>query len=321
MQSRKTIAQLAALALVACTARTASAQEDWELGDPGQVEEPAQEPPADTSADQGTPAEAADEPAAEGIATPYAGRGITLSEGTLRVDIGPYEHGLNDSGAILGPLAYGGNYGIRVQHFGEAGSNDNATFLGIGASYGVFDELEVGAVLLPILLSPRGDFADMALYGRYAFFRNEWVEVGGQLAMSFPSGAPGFGLGIGAPVTFRFIDRLRIDTGLELEMRLFRGGGNQYVGLDIPVAATYNITDSGFVGGHFAFTIYDFDGLMVPLGVHGGYTLFTDAVAVDFTLKASFFLATPDSVDRVTPEFQFIFGANLHFDVGPHREG
>jgi hypothetical protein len=316
MYSRKLIAPLAALALVTSLAERASAQEDWELGDPGAIE-PAAEPstgPGDGSA--GAAAGPAEEAAPSGIEATYASRGITLAEGTLRIDVGPYEHGINDSGIILGPLGVD-NYGIRVQHFGQAGSNDNLTFMGIGAAYGVFDELEVGALLVPVLLAPNGAFADMALYGRYAFFKRDWVEVGGQLAMSFPTGSRNFGLGFGAPVTFRFIDRLRIDTGLELELGL-HSGGDQYVGLDIPIAATYNITDSGFVGAHLAFTAYDFQGLVVPLGAQGGYTLVTDSVVVDFTGKATFFLAT-DRVDVVTPEFQFIFGANVHLDVGPHR--
>jgi hypothetical protein len=319
MQSRKFIALVAALALAAPFAGKASAQEPWEVGDPGAAAEPAAEPPADDAWGTGEPATTEDEAAPEGIDAPYAARGITLSEGTLRIDLGPYEHGINDSGVILGPLAYGGNYGIRVQHYGPAGSNANATLLGLGASYGIFDELEVGLIALPLVLSPVGDYGDMALYGRYAFLRRDWVEVGGQLAMSFPTGSNEFGLGFGLPVTFRFIEKLRIDTGVELEM-LLHSGGNQYVGMDIPIAATYNITDSGFAGAHIAFTILDFGGIMVPLGLHGGYTLFTDAVAVDFTGKMSFFLAN-EGFDPGTPEFQFIFGANVHFDVGPHRGG
>jgi hypothetical protein len=319
MHSRKFIAQLVAACAVTLFAGSASAQEDWELGDPGAVQ-PAPEPAAGAAQEtSAAPVEgdAGEAVGPEGVEAVYASRGITLAEGTLRVDVGPYEHGINDSGIILGPFGQD-SYGIRVQHFGEAGSNDNLTLMGIGAAYGVFDELEVGALVVPVLLSPNGAYADMAVYGRYAFFKRDWIEIGGQLAMSFPTGrfSNVFGLGFGAPVVFRFGD-LRIDTGLELELGLHKGD-DQYVGLDVPIAATYNITQSGFVGGHLALTAYDFQGLVVPLGVHGGYTLITDSVVVDFTGKATFFLAT-DPVDPFTPEFQFVFGANVHFDVGPHR--
>lgn len=315
MHSRDILRTLFALGFVAATASTASAQEDWESGDPGTAE-PAQEQTGGTGGAEGGAAGGGEASGGEfggpveastGLELAYAQRGITLSQGALRVNSAPYEWNLNNSGLVFGP----GAFGIAISKPFVDGSGVSATW-GIGASYGIMDELEVGALLLPISMNP-GGFGDMAIYGRYAFIRSDSVEIGGQLALTFPTGGYQFGFGFGLPMSFKLSEVLRLDVGAELE--LYARGGSTVIG-DIPVSVTYNITEAGFVGGHSGVTLAETDGngadWQIPIGAHGGYTLALDPVLLDFVGQLTFFIFEGEQA------FSLIFGANATFDVGPH---
>lgn len=302
-----------AFGLVAAFASGASAQ-DWESGDPG-AGEPAEQPrqrPAGggtTGESGGAPAEA--EPlTADGLETVYATRGITLGKGTLRIDVGPYERSLNNSGTILGTFSYGA-YGARVQRWDFPVIDDQThAVLGIGAAYGILDELEVGALLAPVIMAPDGDFGDMAVYGRYAFLRTEAFELGAQLALSLPTGTEDFGIGVGLPFSVRLVERLRIEGGVEFEALV--GPGDDWLSLDIPLAVSYNVLDPLFVGAQTGILIPDFDGVIWPIGPFVGYTLALDSAALDFTGAFTWLVG-----DNEPTTWELVFGVNVHLGVGP----
>jgi hypothetical protein len=308
MHSSNIVRTLLAVGLLAAPASSASAQ-DWESGDPGAVETETSGGQAggETTGGGGEPAgDAGGAEAAAGAELAFAQRGLTLPQGALRVMSAPYEWNLNNSGLVLRP----GSFGISINKPFIEDSGASATW-GIGAAYGVMDELEVGVLLLPISMSP-GGFGDMAIYGRYAFLRTDFVEVGGNLVLSFPTGSSLFGFGFGLPVSFKLTESLRLDTGIELEIQVRNGS---LIDGDIPVSVTYNITEAGFVGGHSGFTLVEgFDGpsWQIPVGAHGGYTLGLDPVSLDFVGQLTFFIT--DGAEA----FALIFGANATFDVGPH---
>lgn len=246
--------------------------------------------------------------AAEGAA--YVERGITLPARTLRVDLGPYEQGINNSGVINGPQ--GSAYGLR---FGQQRVNADEVFadaiatMGFGVSYGITDWLEVGGNLLPIAMdAPFGFYTDDAeeagfgnitVYGRASFVNTELVQLGAQLALSFPTGVDAFGLAVGVPVNFN-LGSVRLETGLELETYFIDGPG-EYVGLDIPLGVTFGLGDF-FVGGHTALTIANLSEdntfLIIPLGAHGGYSFRGGVLDADVTATFSYHIFTDeDGVD------------------------
>ncbi len=115
-----------------------------------------------------------------GQATPrYADRSMTLNKGTLRIDGGPSDFGLLDSGRI------NSGRGLRIGKPGKGA--DTAVSLGLGAAYGIIDGLEVGALVLPLHFAPSGvdAYGNPEAYVRYRFMTGN-VEVGVQAGAQFP---------------------------------------------------------------------------------------------------------------------------------------
>jgi hypothetical protein len=247
----------------------------------------------------------------------YVSRGITLPQRTLRVDLGPYEQGINNSGFINGPQGsqYGLHFGQQRQHAGAFDAEDGIVTMGFGLSYGILDQLEVGVNLLPLPVDSRlgqwtdGDsgFGNITLYGRYAFLNAETVQIGAQLAMSLPTGTDHFGLGLGLPVNFN-LGNLRLETGVEFEM--FFGEGDDILTLDIPLGVTVGLGENAFVGGHVAFTLANLDDmfLIIPIGAHGGYSFRGGAVDADITGTFSYSIFSDNDNDSDTRYAEWTIG-------------
>lgn len=217
-----------------------------------------------------------------GQATPrYADRSMTLNKGTLRVDGGPSDFGLLDSGMI------NSGRGFRISDIGT----DTAVSLGLGVGYGITDAFEVGALALPLNFAPDGvdAFGNPELYARYRFMTGN-VEVGAQAAVQIPlndypfMGDYSFGFSAGLPVLVRLGKMGRMDTGIEGEFlfgdRVDPAGGtsSSMINIDVPLAFNFNVTDNVFLGGRTGLLVRDvteadFDAFSVPLGIQGGYTL------------------------------------------------
>ena len=204
-----------------------------------------------------------------GQATPrYADRSMTLSKGTLRIDGGPSDFGLLDSGAI------NGRRGLRIGDSGAAGS-DTYVSLGVGAAYGIIDGLEVGALVLPLQFAPDGvdAYQNPEAYVRYRFLTGN-VEVGAQVGAQVPVvDGSDFGLSFGLPVLVRLGTMGRLDTGAEVELQF--ADPDMIASLDIPLALNFSVTENILVGGRTGFYLYDFDFdfYSIKLGVQGGYTI------------------------------------------------
>jgi hypothetical protein len=114
------------------------------------------------------------------------------------------------------------------------------------------------------------------------------VQIGAQLAMSLPTGADNFGLGIGLPVNFN-LGALRIETGFEFEA-FFVEDVDDFLTIDIPIAVTAGIGENAFVGGHLNLTLANLSNLIfiLPLGAHGGYSFRGGAVDADITATFSY---------------------------------
>jgi hypothetical protein len=255
-------------------------------------------------------------PGAEGLPQAMSERGLVLAPGVLRGDFAPRDFGLLFGG--IGGLSLTQDIpGFRVGRVAVGGGGNFDTditrlTLGAGAALGVMEDLEVGAMLLPVYLAPDGDFGDIEAYGRYRFLKGD-VEVGAQVTVAFPTSTH-FGLGFGAPVLFH-LGRMRIDTGLELEL-IFTDP--TVVDIDIPAAFTFDLGDGLFAGARTGLYVPDFDDVAIPLWGFVGYTLisgnapFIDLVAT-FGWPRFIWTGVGDSVEIDT--FDMVLGARFFFTV------
>lgn len=247
----------------------------------------------------------------------YSARGTTLRARTLRIDLGPYERGINDSGTILGP--FGSSYGLRIQvdtNDDDGDGDDVGVGFGAGISYGITDELEIGALLLPINTFG-DDFGHITPYLRWAFVNLPKFQMGIQPSLAIPL-SDNLGLGVGLPMNIRAGDRVRIETGVELEIYFDTGDDDgtddeAYLNLDIPLALGIDVGRYGYIGPRVSFVIFDFDSLVVPIGLFGGAAFSGPrGNGAEFTGSFSYFI---DNDGVVYPEFELVFGANLYFGL------
>lgn len=261
---------------------------------------------------------------AQELPVDVARRPLTLPEGTLRVDTAIDIFRLN----INTP-------------FGSA--SETFTRWITGGGFGITDDFEAGALLLPINLSPDGGFGDIQLYGMYRLLDGE-AEVGARLELNIPTDTDtntnidtDFGIGFGLPVLLRFSDTLRVDTGLTISVI---AADDTIVGLSdpflpqpivtsssagIPLVLNLNVTDEFVVGARSGITILDFDNFgdtfSIPLGAQAGYSLdISRDVLVDlgFRFEWPLFLAPggEDAVDPINLNFyRILFGAEAYLDV------
>lgn len=253
---------------------------------------------------------------AEGTPAEYAQRGMVLKTGQIRVDFAPRDFGLLYGG--IGGRGGSVNArgvdipGVHIARTDEFGKQAILR-LTLGAAYGIMDDLEAGAVIMPIHIAPDGDFGDIELYGRYRFLTLDNAQIGAQLTVAIPTGTE-FAIGTGLPVQLQ-LGVARIDTGVELEL-LF--GGDVELDLDIPVAVSLDIADGFFAGVRSGFFAPDFDGLAIPLQGHVGYTLingkspFVDLVA-SFGWPRFIWTGAGDNLDLDT--FDVLLGARVFFSV------
>jgi hypothetical protein len=190
---------------------------------------------------------------------PYSGRSLTLGQGTFRIDAGPPDYGYFHPG---NPQLLNENRGVRVLST-EGGET---SWLAAGLAYGATDDIEVGGLLVPLVLGPDTRVDDLEFYGRFRFLREQF-EMGAQVTMQIPANTA-FGLGVGLPMLAHASQRMRIDTGVELEILFWEDDAG--VSLDGPLAFTWDVGRLGFLGFRTGLYVGDMDWLAIPAGIHGG---------------------------------------------------
>lgn len=218
---------------------------------------------------------------------PYASRHTTLPARTLRIDLGPYEAGLNDAGIILGPYEYSA-YGLRfLDHDDRTDHEDVDVMFGTGISYGVLDSLEVGALAVPLNFydGPGQVYGDLTPYVRWAFIDAPGFQMGLNGAVQIPTWTH-LGFSFGLPMNINAGRIVRIETGAKLEM-IFddrnRDGDpddEPRLAVDVPIALMFNIRPRGFLGFRSDLLFDelgggdDYHAFRPGLGAKGGFTLF-----------------------------------------------
>lgn len=248
----------------------------------------------------------------------YAQRGLTLKQGQIRIDAGPPDFALLDSG-----FRNQGRSLLRIQPREFSVTRETFINFGFGGAYGILDELEVGTLFLPVQLSPSFEYLDMEFYGRWKFLTGNF-ELAAQAAISLPTntvaGNTDFGLIVGAPAILRLSESMRLDVGIELEMIL---GDSNIVNLDIPAAFQFQIGEAFFVGPKAGIFFADFSDIWIGIGGVGGFTIATDkgTPMIDILVEIywpTFFASGPAPIDAVNlDQVDIVFGARLFFSMFP----
>lgn len=264
-----------------------------------------------------------DEPPASRMGDAYSTRGLVLPHGRLRIDGFARDPALLGSGYMYGED--GSQTGLRftttagVRRFGtEILPRDLAVGLGLGASYGLTDALEVGIDALPLYFVgnttvgsfnsrvPRsGGLGGVPFYGRYAFFRSESVQVGAQLAIRMLD----WGFQIGLPVSIALAERLRVETGVAFEATQYGKGTDVEYGFVLPAALSLDLGERAHVGARLALS-YRPNASSFAGGVFGGYLLpLSGSLKIELQGRLSLRLLRPLS----GPSMDFTVGAALWF--------
>lgn len=191
--------------------------------------------------------------------------------------------------------------------------------MSVGASYGITDDLEIGALVLPLLFSPDFDYGDPSLYAQYRFVTGD-VEVGVRADITFPV-LGRFLAEVGVPVWFKLSPTVALRTGGFLT---FADVGEAGVGLSLPFAAVFNATESLWLGVDTGMSFLFNSGgpgdtFVMPLTLQVGYAIpggsgapLLDVVG-SFGFPLFFYPASNDVI--FTRLWSLGFGARIYIDT------
>jgi hypothetical protein len=200
----------------------------------------------------------------------YTQRGALERDVTFRIDSGPPDRTLLDSGEL------GEGYGLRLLRVDvPPGEDDTYLSWGVGIAITPVRRFELGIQFAPVLYVPRTRYGDLESYGRFLIFGSRHVDIAAQLVLQFPT-RDDFGMGFGVPMVFRLHPRVRLDVGVELELVIYNapdGDRDVRPNFDLPVALAFNLTPRFFVGARAGVFVYDFRDASAPVGGFVGYTV------------------------------------------------
>jgi hypothetical protein len=259
----------------------------------------------------------------------YVERPLTLPKLTLAPSLE-----LDIDRLLITPSAGTGVGGLLVAISGGLVSG-----MQIGAAFGITDDLEVGAIVLPILFTQgggyggqfvgeEGTFGEPTIYGTYRLLHREAFDLGARLSIQVL--VPENGLGGGAiiepsvPLLVHVGKRLRFDA--EVGIPIIAGsktgltnGGSVTAGLDVPLRLAFDVIEPLHVGVSTGFAVDDFgqaaDSTRIPLGVFFGYAVGEKRPIIDIDPFFSFYdFITPGGtatfgLDKVNPGI-FVAGIN-----------
>ncbi len=169
----------------------------------------------------------------------------------------------------------GGTFGARgALYAGHISGGLGAAGMQLTLGYGITDEVEIGAHVLPATFAPRATYGPPGVYG--VVHANAGLEFGMLLGVNIPVGwgqvwsVPWYGL-----LTLPMGDIARFDVGLGI---LFAGGPPVSANLDIPFSLSISVAEEIFVEVFSGIYLPRFNDayMTMPFGIGGGYTLTTN---------------------------------------------
>lgn len=183
----------------------------------------------------------------------------TIPQRTVRIDAGFGANRIEACVTILGGRSCGGA---------------TSTVLSVGGAYGILDDLEVGATVLPLQLTDDFAYLNPSVYGRYRFLRNDQMQLAADLTLTFPArSGSSFGMSVGVPAWFYINEAFQIQTGLYYQATFSDPVSH---GLWVPAVFNINVMDNLHVGIRTGLSLPfrdTGDTLSVPLGVEVGYAV------------------------------------------------
>jgi len=224
----------------------------------------------------------------------YAQRGLTVPARTLRIDAGPR--------LPMQPYAPMRAGTVAVDSTDVPGDRQTALQLNLGFAAGVTENLDLGVLAVPLLVSPDMRYGDPLLYANYRLTQGV-LEAGVFVAVDLPVDDH-VDLAGGIPLIMHVGSSARVDLAALLHVRF---GAGSPLDLLFPFELAFNISSSVFLGPETGITIADFDSVAVPLGFFVGYTAGSLG-----DLRGEVRLPNiSDTFDR----FQLLLRADLYFDL------
>jgi hypothetical protein len=222
------------------------------------------------------------------VAVPHIKRPLVLPKRTLRIDGGPRWPWPDTQFKLI---SYDGG--------------EDLALLNVGAAYSFFEDLEFAAVV-PLAISPDLDLHDPRVAATYRIGSGtvEW-GVFGQMNLPFEGDLSIMG---GVPLYLRVAPSVRIDTGGFAQV-IF--ANDAILALHAPVVVPIQLSHQFFLGPESGLTIWDFDDVIVPVGIFAGYSLAPSGPLLG-DLVARFRLP---SVEIGFDVFEFMVGSELYFDL------
>lgn len=304
MASRRSIGWAGTLVLAVLLAGSGSARAQ-ELEPEPQPAAPESEAPAEQEAAEPTGEGPLGAPA---LPLAWAERPLTLTAQTIRADgrFGMRRYVIRGFDPVTGAVTR---------------SSDVAVELALGAGYGIIDDIEVGAEVLPLRLSPRFEYYEPSLYGLFRFVSGT-VDVGALLRITFPVEGR-FMLDAGVPVLVHLGSVARLDTGAFFDLTVPRHGDRAIFSILVPADLAFNVTPEIFLGIGTALLFPDLeeDGEPVQsLDVFAGYTVpaaqgpLAD-IRVRFQFPGFVYYGAGEGQDTiVTEEWELVVRANVYFN-------
>jgi hypothetical protein len=191
--------------------------------------------------------------------------------------------------------------------------------MNLGASFGITNDFEVGALVLPIQFNNGAGYGDPTLHATFRFLNTPTFQMGARLDLGI--GIPHDGLGGGVlitpsvPMLFNAIPhRLTLLAEVEIPIGVAgssASGSGVGIGLEIPITVAFDIIEPLHVDATTGLTIVDFlnseagPTTAIPLGFGVGYAIGDKRpiVDIDADFQWTSFIApgAPDGVSKIQP--------------------
>jgi hypothetical protein len=242
---------------------------------------------------------------------------------------------------VVPPMTIAPSASVFVDHFSVGlGTGNTGAGLEIGAKFGVIENLEIHAIIAPIHLAPHPvEYEPPTIGATYRFLKGDF-EMGGQVDFTLgfvnsdfveeePAtefGGTNFGVRPGVPARLHIGREAALDFGVFFPITFHKtttevnvGAGRTLevdnglpattVGLEIPIAVSYDIIEPLHIGVKTGLNDLDFghfgDDFYVPLGVFAGYAVGDKKPILDIDpfFQWNYFLVpgTPKGEDKVFP--------------------